>query len=371
VHKVRILVVEDETRVSMDIAQTLRNLGYEIMATVTSGEGAIEAVKKDSPDLILMDIGLKGAMDGIQAAVQIRSDFNIPVIYIITNADDETLERAKVTVPCGYITKPFQEKDLRFAIQVGLYQVRLESERNALVNKLQNEINKRIEFTSMVAHELKNSLTSLMAASELLSQQLQDKPGGTLAVNIYRSTRQMYNRVREMLDMARIEMGLLRIKPALVKPRELLEKLSEDIKPLASSRKQSVKLDMPQSLPEIWADSDRLWQIVANLLDNGSKFTPEGGTITIGAVEQAPNLLIFVRDTGKGMSQEKVSHLFDRDYRLEGEEQRSSGLGLGLALCKNLVEAHGGRIWVESREGEGSTFYFTIPLVSSQTQSEL
>jgi two-component system, sensor histidine kinase len=369
-NKAKILVVEDETKVSLDIMKTLRNLGYQVMGTVPSGKKAIEFVKKDKPDLILMDIGLKGEMDGIQTAAQIRSDFNIPVIYLMDCTDDETLERAKVTAPCGYLPKPFQEKDLRIAIRVGLYQVSLESERNALINNLQNEINRRIEFTGMVAHELKNSLTSLMASSELLSQQLHDKPGGTLAVNIYRSTKQMYNRVREMLDMAKIEMGLLRIKPMPVQPREILEKLLEDIKPLALSRRQSVKLELPRSLPAIWADSDRLWQIVANLLDNGSKFMSEGGTITIGAVEQAPYLMVFVRDTGRGMSQEKVSRLFAQDYRFEDDEQPSSGLGLGLVLCKNLVEAHGGRIWVESKEGEGSTFYFTIPLAPLDTQRE-
>jgi CheY-like chemotaxis protein len=126
----------------MDIANTLRNLGHEITDTVPSGEQATASVKENRPDLIFMDIGLKGEMDGIQTAEQIRSQHNIPVIFLTAYADEKTLERAKVTAPCGYLTKPFEETDLRIAIEVGLYRSKLESEKEALIKELQEALAK-------------------------------------------------------------------------------------------------------------------------------------------------------------------------------------------------------------------------------------
>jgi len=140
--KARILVVEDEAIVAMDIADTLRNLGHEVTDTVPSRERAIESTKEDRPDLILMDIGLKGEMDGIQTAELIRSQFSIPVIFLTAYADEKTVERAKIAAPCGYLTKPFEEKDLRIAVEVGLYRARLESEREALIKELQEALAK-------------------------------------------------------------------------------------------------------------------------------------------------------------------------------------------------------------------------------------
>ena len=140
--KARILVVEDEVIVAMDIATTLRNIGHEVTDTVPSGGQAIASAKENRPDVILMDIGLKGEMDGIQTAEQIRSQYSIPVIFLTAYADEKTLERAKITAPCGYLTKPFEETDLRIAIEVSLYRAKLESEREALIKELQEALAK-------------------------------------------------------------------------------------------------------------------------------------------------------------------------------------------------------------------------------------
>jgi CheY-like chemotaxis protein len=140
--KASILVVEDEAIVAMDIANTLRNLGHEVTDTVPSGEQAIASVKENRPNVILMDIVIKGEMDGIQTAEQIRAQYSIPVIFLTAYADEKTLERAKITAPCGYVTKPFEETDLRIAIEVGLYRAKLESEREALIKELQEALAK-------------------------------------------------------------------------------------------------------------------------------------------------------------------------------------------------------------------------------------
>lgn len=138
----KILVVEDESIIAMDIEMSLRKLGYEVTATVPSGERAIKSVAENKPDLILMDIVLKGGMDGIEAAEQIRSRFNVPVVYLTAYADEKTLQRAKITGPFGYITKPFQDTDLRVAVEIAIYKAKMEAEREQLIAELQDALAK-------------------------------------------------------------------------------------------------------------------------------------------------------------------------------------------------------------------------------------
>ena len=140
--KAKILVVEDESIIAMDIAMSLESLGYEVTATVPSGEQAIEKVAEDKPDLIFMDIVIKGEMDGIETAERIRSQFNIPVVYLTAYADEKTLERAKITGPFGYIIKPFEDTDLRVTVEIGLYKARLEAEREQLIVELKEALAK-------------------------------------------------------------------------------------------------------------------------------------------------------------------------------------------------------------------------------------
>ena len=124
--KTRILVVEDESITAADIAMALRNLGYEVTATVPSGEQAISKVEADNPDIVLMDIVLKGRMDGIEAAEQIRSRFKVPVVFLTAYSDKEMLERVMKTDSFGYIIKPFEEKAVRLAVEIALYKAKME-----------------------------------------------------------------------------------------------------------------------------------------------------------------------------------------------------------------------------------------------------
>ncbi|HEY9845909.1 MAG TPA: response regulator, partial [Candidatus Caenarcaniphilales bacterium] len=123
----KILVVEDESIVAQDIQASLKSMGYTVPAVVASGEEAIKKAAQTHPDLVLMDIHLQGAMDGVEAARQISTHLNIPVIYLTANADDSTFERAKVTEPFGYILKPFEERELSTTIEIALYKHRMES----------------------------------------------------------------------------------------------------------------------------------------------------------------------------------------------------------------------------------------------------
>lgn len=231
-----------------------------------------------------------------------------------------------------------------------------------LRQELEAEMETRVEFTRVLVHELKTPLTPVLASSELLVAQLEDEPLLTLARNINRGASNLNNRIDELLDLARGEMGMLQLKLERVAPIELLRAVSGDMVPVFSGREQSLTLELSPCPSAIRADGGRLRQVVLNLLSNASKFTLGGGKIVLRCREDDSNLIVEVQDTGPGIAEEDQLRLFEPYHRLEDDRERLSGLGLGLALCKALVELHGGRIWVSSRLGEGSTFGFSIPL---------
>ena len=226
---------------------------------------------------------------------------------------------------------------------------------------LEEEIRKRIEFTRALVHELKTPITPVLAATELLLEEIKDERLLKLTQSIDRSASNLNRRIDELLDLARGEIETLQLALETVDPLSLLKDISQEMTPVASRNKQSLSLELPSSIPAVLADRGRLRQIVLNLLDNAFKFTPQGGTVTLKAKEDGANLVVEVQDTGPGISKEDRERLFEPYYRRIEDRERLSGLGLGLALAKRFVELHGGQIWVTSRKGKGSTFGFSLP----------
>jgi signal transduction histidine kinase len=226
-----------------------------------------------------------------------------------------------------------------------------------------------VEFTRALVHELKTPLTPIMSSSDLLVSGLTEEPWLSVAQNIQRGAINLNKRIGELLDLARGEIGMLRLNSKRVDMLKLLQNVGSEMSVVASSNGQILKVELPSSLALPWADEDRLRQITQNLLVNATKFTPEGGIITLRAKEQNGNIVVEVQDTGYGIPEEEQRRLFRPYHRQIGDREHLSGLGLGLALCKNLVQLHGGRIWVQSIEGKGATFSFSIPINSRAYQS--
>jgi PAS domain S-box-containing protein len=231
-----------------------------------------------------------------------------------------------------------------------------------LRESLEEEIQKRIEFTRALVHELKTPITPVLAAVELLMEEMSDTRLGRLVESINRSANNLNSRIDELLDLARGETDMLQIDMEVVDTLSLFNDVGYEMIPLALRNKQVLNFELPDSLPRIEADRGRLRQIVMNLLNNAFKFTPEGGKVTLRASSDEENLIVEVEDTGPGINQEDLERLFEPYFRRTTDRERLSGLGLGLALAKNFVELHGGRIWVESKLGKGSIFHFTLPI---------
>lgn len=229
----------------------------------------------------------------------------------------------------------------------------------------------KTDLISFVSHELKTPLTSLGLYGHLLKERLQrPDPGEALetALAVERQVARMKHMVEDFLNVSRIEAG---------RPLEMAWAAVTDVRALLdevinvegrATRDHHFVVNFPADLPSLWADRAKLEEVFINLVNNAIKYSPDGGQITVLARSEGSLVTFAVRDQGLGIGPEEKNRLFQRYARATGEEgaRRISGTGLGLFVCKALVEAHGGAIWVESQLGQGSVFYFTIPIYQGQ-----
>ena len=605
--KAKILVVEDESIVAKDIEKRLKSLGYAVPAVVSSGEEAIKKTAQTHPDLVLMDIKIKGDVDGVEAATQIRARFNIPVVYLTAYSDEKTLERAKITEPLGYILKPFEERELYTAIEIALYRHKMERklkecqqwlattlksigdaviatdtrglitfmnrvaeeltgwkqkdalgkdlievfniineqtpnfDENLITKVLQEgvvvglenhtliardgteipigdsaapirddkgnitgvvlvfqdktelkraeealrkskesfhniveksadgiivldcngvvcfvnpaaeslfgrkkekllselfgfpfvtdkltEVNiirsggeigtaemrvaqtewegenaylallrditerKQAEETlkkaneeliklnqmksdiiSTVSHELRTPLTSIKNAIELLATgkagAINENQGRFLAMAV-RNINRLGNIVNDFLNLSKIEAGKEEFRFSEVELSKVIQLVIATFQPQADAKSLALEMDCPTDLPTVYADPERIEQVLCNLLSNAVKFTPKGGRIILAAKSDQEIVEVIVADTGIGLSPDEQKEVFEPFYKAcDSLAHTSDGTGLGLSIVKKLVEAHGGKIYLESEVGKGSRFFFTLPSFSAQT----
>lgn len=241
---------------------------------------------------------------------------------------------------------------------------RLYDQEKELRQAIQTELNRRVEFTRMLAHELKTPLSSILSSVEYLIEEPHDERWLDIVKTINTGASALRARIDELLDLAKGEVGILEVQTGPVDLLQMLRDEVDSLAPIAKSRGQSLQLELPPSLPLVQADSARIRQVVANLLDNALKFTPKGGKIRLRAYSRDTHLVIEVQDSGPGIAEADQSRLFEPYQRLARDKGRVSGLGLGLALSKRLVELHGGQIWVKSYLGGGALFGFSLPLAT-------
>lgn len=224
----------------------------------------------------------------------------------------------------------------------------------------------RRDFISNISHELRTPLASLKALTETLQEgALEDPPAAKRFLSqMETEVDALSQMVSELLELARIESGRVPLQLQEVDPADLIERAVERLRLQAERSGLQVSISGEQ-LPKILADPARLEQVLVNLLHNAIKFTPSGGQITLKAepypARPAELIQFSVQDTGSGIPAADLNRIFERFYKSD-RARATGGTGLGLAIARHLVEAHGGKIWVESQEGRGSTFYFTVPL---------
>jgi signal transduction histidine kinase len=229
------------------------------------------------------------------------------------------------------------------------------------------------EFLSYVTHELRTPLTAMkMSVDTLLASLRPEEEDGArvrLLRNIARNTDYLNRLIDDLLNMTRLQSGMLRLRRERVEPRDAILDGVESVRSLAEAKRQHLRTELPPSLPPLRADKTRLRQILVNLLVNASVNTRRRGIITVRAEEQDNSLVISVSDTGPGIPKEEQKRIFERFYRSSrARRAHRAGLGLGLPIARALIELHGGRIWVDSEPGKGSTFSISLPGVVAEDE---
>jgi signal transduction histidine kinase len=222
----------------------------------------------------------------------------------------------------------------------------------------------RNDLISMIYHDLRSPLGNIVSSLDVFSAMLPEEsdPAFRSLINIaLRSTERIQRLTDSLLDMNRLESGHPIINSFAVSPLLLARDAYEAVSPVAENKQQKITISIPTDIPPILVDADMIRRVLINLLENAVKYSPPGGEIELGARLERPSVLIWVRDSGPGISSEDQARIFEKYTRLTYNEA-VKGFGLGLAYCRLAVEGHGGRIWVESEVGKGAVFYLTLPL---------
>jgi NtrC-family two-component system sensor histidine kinase KinB len=226
----------------------------------------------------------------------------------------------------------------------------------------------REDLTSMIYHDLRSPLANIVSSLDVISYMVPMEERETvhsilkIAEN---STDRIQRLVSSLLDVSRLESGQPVADQKVVDALALTRSVLQDVGPGVTGRKQTLVDDLPDELPSMWVDEDMARRVLINLIENSSKYSPGDGTIEVGARAEGDWVHFWVKDQGSGIPPSEQDHIFDKFTRLRGQS-KMGGLGIGLAFCRLAVQGHGGRIWVESDTGKGSTFHFTFPVATQE-----
>jgi signal transduction histidine kinase len=241
------------------------------------------------------------------------------------------------------------------------------SPRQKAEDALRQAVKARDDMIGIVSHDLRNPANAVkMLANSVIAEGGMLPPSVVERVGIMRQAAEQIDRlIEDLLDVTRLEAGRFSVAMRPVSVTELLELAAYGLRPLATSQGITLATIIDDVLPTVQADPDRLTQVVSNLVGNAVKFTSAGGRIEISARRADDMVEVSVRDTGAGISESQLPHVFDRFYQASEGSARRHGAGLGLPIARGIIEAHNGRIWVESAEGQGTTVRFTIPITAA------
>ncbi len=344
-----ILIVDDTPANVLLLVRMLAERGYN-PRPVLNGKLALQAARTERPDLILLDINMPG-MNGYEVCEQLKADTalkDIPVIFI--SALSETIDKVKAFRVGGvdYVTKPFQFEEVYARIQTHLQLHQLEKLRD--------------DLTHMVIHDMRSPMTVIFSFLDILefheAKKLSDSTQRLIKLARV-SVEDLNNMVSSILDVSKLAAGEMKLQINPCDIYGIIRSVLATIQPLIGKRK--VIFDVSGSLT-ITVDAVLIRRVIQNLLSNAIKYTPSDGEVSIAVTSSNSEVRITITDTGPGIAPEYHQRIFEKFGQVEDRKCRM-GTGLGLTFCKMAVEAHGGRIGIDSEVDKGSTFWFVLPML--------
>lgn len=351
-----VLVVDDEPSARAALVDLLRDQGF----TVRSAGDGVEALRRIDdwmPDVLLTDLMMPG-MDGNELMRKVRE--RNEAIGVIVMTAHGSLEKAVAAMREGaddYLTKPLDFDELLVVVRRVLETQALRRENARLKHAA---VAMRDQVLGVVAHELRNLLGPIGMRAALVRTGASLEQAQTHGAAIEDVVRRMGSLVEGLLDVASLDAGKFAVVPARCEVQALLHDTNALFGGVAAAKSIALRLRVDDPALALCCDRERVLQILANLVGNALKFTPRKGLVDVSVHARDGSVRFAVSDQGPGISPEHLPRLFDRFWK--DDATRVKGTGLGLFIAKSLVDAQGGRIWLESARGGGTTFYFTLPL---------
>lgn len=400
----RILIVDDVADNRAILGRRFQRRGFEI-AESDSGLGALEMIEREAFDVVLLDVMMPD-INGLEVLKRIRakhSDVELPVIMVTGKTESQDIVEALSAGANDYITKPvdFAVALLRVSTQIGRRRAEEQVRRaNDALSRANGDLERRIaertaelvdtnaqlrvamdeaqaankakdEFLVIVSHELRTPLNGMIAMGQLLARSPLSEPQQRMAGIINTSADQLHGVVADLLDTLDINSGKMFLTPQLAPAGDLIREAAGAAAEKAAAKGIGFRLEIsPEAETPIEVDPQRLRQILGKLLDNAVKFT-EAGEVSLSAARgEAGALRVAVRDTGVGFDGATAERLFRPFEQADGSlTRRFGGVGLGLAICRGLVELMGGAIAAEGRPGEGACFTVDLPLAAAAAKA--
>ncbi|HEX6371902.1 MAG TPA: ATP-binding protein [Longimicrobium sp.] len=322
----------------------------------------MRALRTGEPGLMptVDEAGLRALCTGPDHVEMVRALGLSSAIVVPIRAKGRTLGAISLARTGG---EPYGPRDMKLAEEVAR-RAALAVENARLYDQARQAVRVRDEVVAVVSHDLRNPLNAVLIASTVLAEygdveRLSERDRKQIEV-IRRSAEQMTALTQDLLEVSSLESGSMVMSPRPCAPSVLVCAAEEMFRPVAEEKGVVLTVQDPPDLPPAQADYGRMLQVFGNLVANAIKFTPAGGQVEVGAERAVDYVRFWVRDTGPGIEREHLPRLFDRFW--QARRGARSGAGLGLAIAKSIVEAHGGQIWAESDPGQGSTFHFTLPV---------
>ena len=363
----RILAVDDDRINLRIIGGILRHEGYEI-AEAGSGEQALETYASFQPNLVLLDVMMPG-IDGFTTCRTLKKTYGdkcAPVIFVTAKSEADDVVMGFDAGGVDYLTKPFRPKEVVARIRTHLSNQQLVEQQKHLVDQLSKANAAKDRFLGMCAHDLRNPLSSIRGLAELLGENAIGDitpEQREIVETIHGASQSMLQLVNELLDVATIEAGHLKLDKVPTSVVEIVERSVHLSNIEAAKKNMRVELVAAVGDPMVEVDRNKMRQVVDNLISNAVKYSPKGSVITVQIHSDDLAAGFAVRDNGPGIPENERHKLF-RDYgRLSttptGGEKAT---GLGLAICRKIVEAHQGTIGVNNLPGHGAEFFVSLPL---------
>lgn len=363
----KILIVDDVMSNVLLLKVLLTNEKFAI-ATANNGQQALEQVEKEHPDLVLLDVMMPD-LSGFEVAQRLKSNpdtADIPIIFLTALNSTTDIVKGFQVGANDFISKPFNKEELIIRVT---HQISLVAAKRIILKKteeLQRTIAGRDKLYSVIAHDLRSPMGSIKMVLNMLILNLPVEKIGAemheLLTMANRTTEDVFSLLDNLLKWTKSQIGNLNVVYQDIDAVEVMDGVIDVFNMIAGLKKITIREEKPEKLP-VCADIDMLKTVIRNLLSNAIKFSNENSEVLVKMEEQGDMVVVSVKDNGCGIDEEGQKKLLHTDTHFSTfGTNNEEGSGLGLLLCQDFVVKNGGKLWFTSKQGEGSTFYFSIPL---------